>query len=254
MKFRVVALRLARCRSLAREALRVLAWPAILCAGLAGTSAALATASPMFWFNLVYLGVVLLILACERILPYERAWQANDGEMREDLAHTLFTKGVAQLGAYLATLAGAASAIALQPAASQAGPWPAQWPMALQVVLGLVVAELGLYVAHRAAHEWRPLWRFHALHHSVRRLGDQHRALSYRGHADEDRMQSDALVAAGRALARVPVGQRGHRLHRPAHSLQHRRAHGLPGSDLQHAAAASLASLQAPARGQSQLR
>ena len=72
MKFRVVALRLARCRSLAREALRVLAWPAILCAGLAGTSAALATASPMFWFNLVYLGVVLLILACERILPYER--------------------------------------------------------------------------------------------------------------------------------------------------------------------------------------
>lgn len=170
MKFRVVAVRLACCRSLAREALRVLAWPAILCAGLAGTSAALATASPMFWFNLVYLGVVLLILACERILPYERAWQANDGEMREDLAHTLFTKGVAQLGAYLATLAGAASAIALQPAASQAGPWPAQWPMALQVVLGLVVAELGLYVAHRAAHEWRPLWRFHALHHSVRRL------------------------------------------------------------------------------------
>ena len=98
MKFRVVAVRLACCRSLAREALRVLAWPAILCAGLAGTSAALATASPMFWFNLVYLGVVLLILACERILPYERAWQANDGEMREDLAHTLFTKGVAQLG------------------------------------------------------------------------------------------------------------------------------------------------------------
>ena len=128
MKFRVVAVRLACCRSLAREALRVLAWPAILCAGLAGTSAALATASPMFWFNLVYLGVVLLILACERILPYERAWQANDGEMREDLAHTLFTKGVAQLGAYLATLAGAASAIALQPAASQAGPWPRNGP------------------------------------------------------------------------------------------------------------------------------
>ena len=169
MKFRVVALRLARCRSLAREALRVLAWPAILCAGLAGTSAALATASPMFWFNLVYLGVVLLILACERILPYERAWQANDGDARRSGSY-LVHQGRGAAGAYLATLAGAASAIALQPAASQAGPWPAQWPMALQVVLGLVVAELGLYVAHRAAHEWRPLWRFHALHHSVRRL------------------------------------------------------------------------------------
>ena len=69
MKFRVVALRLARCRSLAREALRVLAWPAILCAGLAGTSAALATASPMFWFNLVYLGVVLLIRPASASCP-----------------------------------------------------------------------------------------------------------------------------------------------------------------------------------------
>lgn len=151
------------------QILRICAWPAILCAGLAGTSAALATDSPMFWFNMVYLGVVLLIAACERAMPHEPAWLNPDGALRDDLAHTLFTKGVAQLGAYLATLAGAASAVALQPLAPS-GIWPGQWPMALQVALGLLVAELGLYAIHRAAHEWRPLWRFHALHHSVRRL------------------------------------------------------------------------------------
>jgi sterol desaturase/sphingolipid hydroxylase (fatty acid hydroxylase superfamily) len=42
--------------------------------------------------------------------------------------------------------------------------------MAGQVVLGLVVAEFGLYAAHRLAHEWPRLWSFHAVHHSVRRL------------------------------------------------------------------------------------
>lgn len=44
------------------------------------------------------------------------------------------------------------------------------WPVAAQVALGLLVAELGLYWAHRLAHEWPVLWRFHAVHHSARRL------------------------------------------------------------------------------------
>jgi sterol desaturase/sphingolipid hydroxylase (fatty acid hydroxylase superfamily) len=48
--------------------------------------------------------------------------------------------------------------------------WPDHWPMAFQVVLGLVIAEFGLYMAHRLAHEHLSLWRFHALHHSVERL------------------------------------------------------------------------------------
>jgi sterol desaturase/sphingolipid hydroxylase (fatty acid hydroxylase superfamily) len=42
--------------------------------------------------------------------------------------------------------------------------------MFFQVVLALVVAEFGLYWAHRVAHEWMPLWRFHAVHHSAKKL------------------------------------------------------------------------------------
>jgi sterol desaturase/sphingolipid hydroxylase (fatty acid hydroxylase superfamily) len=38
------------------------------------------------------------------------------------------------------------------------------------VILGLTVAEFGLYWAHRLAHEWVPLWRFHAVHHSSTKL------------------------------------------------------------------------------------
>jgi hypothetical protein len=50
------------------------------------------------------------------------------------------------------------------------GFWPNHWPMFFQVVLGLVVAEFGLYWAHRIAHEWMPLWWFHAVHHSSKKL------------------------------------------------------------------------------------
>ena len=50
------------------------------------------------------------------------------------------------------------------------GIWSRSWPIWIQVMMGIVIAEFGLYWAHRIAHEWRPLWRFHAVHHSVTRL------------------------------------------------------------------------------------
>jgi len=43
-------------------------------------------------------------------------------------------------------------------------------PFALQVVEILVVAELGGYWAHRAAHAIPALWRLHAVHHSSEEL------------------------------------------------------------------------------------
>ncbi len=42
--------------------------------------------------------------------------------------------------------------------------------MPVQVICGLVGSEFGLYWAHRLKHEWPSLWRFHAIHHSVRKL------------------------------------------------------------------------------------
>ena len=37
-------------------------------------------------------------------------------------------------------------------------------------MLALVVAELPKYWLHRLEHEWEPLWRIHATHHSAERL------------------------------------------------------------------------------------
>jgi sterol desaturase/sphingolipid hydroxylase (fatty acid hydroxylase superfamily) len=39
-------------------------------------------------------------------------------------------------------------------------------PLAPRLLLALLVSDLGAYWAHRLAHRWQPLWRFHAVHHS----------------------------------------------------------------------------------------
>lgn len=148
-----------------------LLWPLLYSLGLYGCHLALASAHPLAWFNVVYLALILVIAVLERLMPYEQQWLLADGETGSNLAHTVFTKGLVQIGAALAATVSMAAASTLQPATAPAlSLWPSHWPLLPQVVLGLVIAELGLYVAHRVAHEWPAFWRFHALHHSVTRL------------------------------------------------------------------------------------
>ena len=44
--------------------------------------------------------------------------------------------------------------------------WPTQWPLALQLMLALVLGDLGAWWGHRLCHLHPLLWRIHALHHS----------------------------------------------------------------------------------------
>jgi hypothetical protein len=107
----------------------------------------------------------LLAWALEKRWPHEPHWLADDGQMLPDLLHTPLAEGLVQVLALVSIVLGVTGDVA-------AGPWwPSLWSLLAQVALVLVVAELGLYTSHRLAHEWPPLWRFHAVHHSVRRLG-----------------------------------------------------------------------------------
>lgn len=148
-----------------------LLWPLLYGAGLCGAGLALDSTRPLLWFNVMYLSLVAVIAVLERWMPFEPLWLADDGETSANLAHTVFTKGLVQIAAAVAATLGMATASVVQPAvAPEHTWWPTTWPLFVQVVLGLLVAELGLYAAHRIAHEWPLFWRFHALHHSVRRL------------------------------------------------------------------------------------
>lgn len=142
-------------------------WPALLVASCLGLGCGLAHDCGPLAFNLTYLILALTLFVLEKTQPHATEWLQSDGQEIPDLAHTLLTKIAVQVT--VVTLANLG--IAQQFGARGGGSvWPSAWPLAAQVTLGLVAAEFGLYWAHRLAHEWLPLWRFHAVHHSSVRL------------------------------------------------------------------------------------
>lgn len=48
--------------------------------------------------------------------------------------------------------------------------WPDSLPLALQWLLAILMADVGITLVHFASHRIRWLWRFHAVHRSVERL------------------------------------------------------------------------------------
>ncbi len=120
-------------------------------------------------FNLTYFGLAVTLLLLERWIPHERTWSKSDGQFISDILHTLVSKGTVQTLVVFSAAIGLAAYITPMAEAGY-GIWPRQWPLATQILLGIVIAEFSFYWAHRIAHEWHPLWHFHAIHHSVTRL------------------------------------------------------------------------------------
>ncbi len=112
-------------------------------------------------------GVLALVMwPLERLFPARS--KASPWHRRARSVDTLFF-----FGQYFVWTGLAASALAL------VHPWlgtllPASWrgafgsqPAALQIVEGVVLADLCVYGFHRACHHFDLLWRFHAVHHSA---------------------------------------------------------------------------------------
>ena len=62
------------------------------------------------------------------------------------------------------------ASIAIQFAGGGLNIWPSEFSIAIQLVLALIISELGLYWFHRACHEIPFLWRFHKIHHNPKKL------------------------------------------------------------------------------------
>lgn len=105
---------------------------------------------------------IAIAFAAERIAPYEPVWNQDRGDLGRDTMHAMVNEGSAALSvAAVPLLAG------LSPGA---GVWPEQWPLWAQLALAILVADVGITLAHYASHKWAPLWRLHAVHHSVTRM------------------------------------------------------------------------------------
>lgn len=116
-------------------------------------------------------GIVIVLLAIERLLPRRRDRAAlGDPQLPNDIAHGFLAD---QLGNRIGEVLflGAASAAAAGLAGRLGTPlWPAHWPVAAQGCLLVVLADGLEYWRHRLMHGVPWLWPIHALHHSVDRL------------------------------------------------------------------------------------
>lgn len=126
------------------------------------------TGIPGFW--VFYGGTGILIVMnhlMEQLMPWEKSWRKADDQLVNEVGHTFLTALVGHtLGRFLAvTLMGA-----LVVAAPVTGRpwWPNQLPFAAQVALAVLIWDLGIYWNHRFLHS--SAWRFHSLHHKLRRL------------------------------------------------------------------------------------
>lgn len=152
-----------------RIAVSYILWPLIFGLCVVATAYGFNSPHPVVAFNVIYLTLAAVLLVLERVMPHEHIWNDNDGQTFANLAHTLMSKGVVQALVAFAGVFGLTSLIT--PYTDDGyGIWPRDWPLWAQVILGVVAAEFGLYWKHRIAHEWSPLWGFHAVHHSVTRL------------------------------------------------------------------------------------
>ncbi|MER7001192.1 sterol desaturase family protein [Streptomyces sp. NPDC000410] len=113
------------------------------------------------------LGLLLLAIGCsfaaERLLPYEDTWNTSlSGDGRRDVAHAFVNESLLLISvAAIPLLAATVTAADL---------WPHSWPFAVQVLAAVLVADLGITLVHYASHRIGVLWRFHAVHHSVKRF------------------------------------------------------------------------------------
>src|ERR1044072_8662345 len=122
-----------------------IAWPGLMALCMAIMAYGFTRGHPVLYFNVAYVILIVTLFFLERWMPHEREWTQSDGQTRANILHTLSSKGTSQLLLLFGGIIGLTQLME-DPVP---GIWPRGWPMAAQVALGVVVAELPLYSAAR---------------------------------------------------------------------------------------------------------
>src|SRR3954447_12097121 len=131
--------------------------------GLNGAALALiASRQSHAWLPALLAAAVLVSFGAERLLPYRPDWNEDHDDSARDLAHLFVNETFA--------LASVAALPALASVATVTDAWPSSWPFVVQALMAILVFDFGITVAHFLSHHWAPLWRLHAVHHSVKRF------------------------------------------------------------------------------------
>ncbi|GIS69615.1 MAG: hypothetical protein CM1200mP9_04360 [Gammaproteobacteria bacterium] len=138
--------------------------------GCTGMYFALADFSTGLYFSTyvpVFLGAFLGV-AFEFLMPHKIEWQPKASDIITDglfmlVVQVLLPRALSFAAAYyvLTTLDSLQLTLDL---------WPGSWNMVLQVGLMVLIADFFRYWLHRLMHESPRLWKYHAVHHSPKKL------------------------------------------------------------------------------------
>ncbi len=147
---------------MARQALRV-GYPLFMLLGVNGAALAFIHGSASkLWLGGLLLAAIGASFLTERAIPYEPDWNRPHGDAGRDLAHFIVNEASNVLS--LCALPFLSGLVTVRDV------WPHDWPFVLQVLLAVLVFDFGVTLMHYLSHRIPLLWRFHAVHHSVKRF------------------------------------------------------------------------------------
>lgn len=120
---------------------------------------------------IVFLASIAVVLVLERFIPREGSWKEKVGrDTRVDGTSLAVMMGAVDPALKTAWPVIAAVILAWLGYPQGTSIFPNAWPFLPKLVFAVLVAGLGEYWMHRLFHRWSPMWRFHAVHHSAKRL------------------------------------------------------------------------------------
>lgn len=122
----------------------------------------MATTIPMLY-------IMLTCFLLERAFPYDTNWKPDGVDWKNDALHlilfqTIFPKAFKLLFLLLV--------LHFLPNNFELvhGLWPHHWPLFLQAITMMFISDFFRYWIHRLSHTVPFLWRFHAVHHALKKL------------------------------------------------------------------------------------
>lgn len=110
---------------------------------------------------LLLIAIAMSFLA-EQLVPYHGTWNKGHNDSWRDLVHAVVNET-----ANATSVAALPLVVVFVPGFDI---WPTDWPMWGQLLLAILIADCGITLVHYASHIYPILWRFHAVHHSVKRM------------------------------------------------------------------------------------
>lgn len=118
--------------------------------------------APIWMLPLLLILAIGISFIAERILPYEHEWNSDHRDGLTNVLHAF----VNEISIFVSVLA--------LPLIAAHVPgfniWPHDWPLWLQLVLAILIADTGITLTHFASHRYNWLWRLHSVHHAAPRL------------------------------------------------------------------------------------